>query len=358
MTNEQFMKMYDNYLLHAGHVYSKDPAKYAEQKQREKEYNAWYYRTYIAPKKEAEAQAVFDEINRLGEEQKKTDADKAAAIFNEINSLGKEQKRKESRNFSPEEAKAYLDQVQANIPDNPFAGASKQEKSIIDSKIASYEKQGFTKQEATDIVAVQYSAAKKASAYDKEMYLYGQQKKDRISKQNAARAASYADAAKTTQNVLSTNRQNFETAQAKAAASAKNKMDSQSRNMNASYAQQRAASQKRNTAVSRNRNVAASNAQAQAAATKRQNRTLQRRSASDTNASVAQMQAAQNRRNSWNKTENKIARTINKSATKVNNMINNGKAAVATISDAITGRIGSIKNAVNSVSRTLKKYFG
>jgi len=43
MTHEEFMRMYGSSLEHAGHIYSKDPSKYAEQKKREKIYNHQYY---------------------------------------------------------------------------------------------------------------------------------------------------------------------------------------------------------------------------------------------------------------------------------------------------------------------------
>ena len=45
MTNEQFQKIYSNCLMHAWAT-SKDPTKYAQQKQKEKEYNHQYYESH------------------------------------------------------------------------------------------------------------------------------------------------------------------------------------------------------------------------------------------------------------------------------------------------------------------------
>jgi hypothetical protein len=63
-------------LSHAGHIYSKDPSKYAEQKKKEKEYNHEYYTKHKHPN------SVSDML--LQSEETVKEAAKSPALYNRM----------------------------------------------------------------------------------------------------------------------------------------------------------------------------------------------------------------------------------------------------------------------------------
>lgn len=302
MNNTDFMNTYDNYLAHKW-ITSKDAAKKAEQAKREKEYNAWYYEN-VTKKGKEEGRAG----RSLTREEAAADLDGQQSQFKDSENVA------DSKKMSDIQRRTLNTRIRKYMDEHPNASlkeATAQVNAEINRDMA----------ERRELDARNRRAARTAQSQASEIQKSAQYKQ---------RQSSYADSIKRAGEL----------------------------NAKSSEAQDRAARTRSNTKAINRRNTSVSNAQENAARARR-TATLQKEiSARNAAASNAQVDSSKKRSEYQKSTTARVNRVIARSAKKVSNMINTGKAAVQKVTDVYNDTTAKAKKVKNFASMTLRKYFG
>lgn len=318
MNHETFMDNYNSYLAHKW-VSSKDKAKAAEQKKREQEYNARYYREHMEK---------ISARNR---------ARQAGARTGEYLSGKQALYRLNAQQEEYAKANAPIQGPNAKLDDS-----SALKKMVSDVRLKQLMAQGMSKQEATNYLL------NEAIALEKE-YTDLAERNARMKETGLNQAEQQrASAMYNRQNDTLSRRSSSDTRASEAQAASRNPRRQQntlnkrsSSDMKASEAQAQAAANRRSTALS---NV--------------QSATLARQSPSNARASEAQAQATRNRTAYQQSATAKINRAVSKGSKKVIDTINSVKATKQKVIDIYNNTTAKINKAKNTVQTTLNKYFG
>lgn len=295
MTNEYFKGMYTNYLEHKW-VTSSDRATAEKQKEREREYNRWYY-----------------------EQNRKKDAERRRAQANAYNESRKIDAR-QGRLLTSEQALRDLNEQQRQLagPQGPstkpvnYEGKSDMEKVVYEGMVQDIMKRApLATRTQAETWASNIQARNEREARD----VAERNERARQTGLNQGASARSAEQARRQSNTLRRR---------------------SSSDTNASVAQMQNASRNRQKHLQTQRN------------------TLMRRSSADTNASIAQTKAAESRNATYNSFENKIRRSISRGTKRVGNLINKGKAAATKVRDTAA----TLSRGADYAKKLISKYFG
>lgn len=323
MTNEEFMKRYDEYLSHAW-VSSEEASKRAEQIKRQKEYNHQYYLDH--PEKWGIRNQIMRNKIDLYVSQGMSREDASRKVAQEAQrATQNEKKAKKEAQKSPLLGQMQDSQIK-NAVDAYMKSHPNSDRESVEARIKSQ----MLKQHFAD----QFEELDLDTRNQRMMRTYINQGE----MQKASELAKRQIAADKRQQQTLSRRSASDTA--------------------ASEAQDQAARSRTYKRKADARNIAVSNAQAQAAKTARQNRTLRRQSASNTAASIAQASAAKSRSKYAQSIEGRVNRSISRATKKVSDTINKGKAAVQKVKDTINNTSAAYQRIKKNTQNLLSRYFG
>lgn len=316
MTNEEFMKRYDDYLSHAW-VSSEDKAKAAEQKKREQEYNRKYYkdhREYLLAKRAKERQdsprhKVLEA--RINQYMKEHGVDRETASKAMAGLQREADKKKQAAAW--EKQRSWLPEAYGGIiPGKKAEGMTEDE---------------IKREVLTKHFASQFEAADLDTRNQRMRQTYQNQGANVQASELAKRKM--ADDERQRQTLL--RRSTADTEASKAQIASRDALNRKQRR----------------------KRIAAGQAQ-----TQKSNAMQTRINQRNAKASQAQSAARRSQAAYQKSLEGRISRSVSRATKKVNDTINKAKSAYQKAKDVINNTSNKAKRIKRNVDTILKKYFG